>query len=112
MAQIFIFTVAILLILLGISELLHAICSAVIKPKQPSKKVLVTVLTDEDAIEQVFAVCEEYKWQGDRYADKIIAVSSDLSPETLDICVRDYGDMVKFTTFENLQRDIEYYGRS
>ncbi len=86
MFEAFVLTVLVVLALLGISELMHLLCLAVLKPKKPALKMLVTILSEEDAEQQLMQVTEELKWSGSNYADGIIAVTALLSDEKREYC--------------------------
>ncbi len=86
MVEAFLLTVAVILAIVGLSELVHHLCYFVLKPKTKARTVLVTYLTETDAEGQLLSVIEEMRWQGNRYAEAIIAVTGDLSDEKKHIC--------------------------
>ncbi len=86
MVEAFLLTVAVLLAVVGLSELVHFLCYIVLKPKTKPRTVLVTYLTEADAEQQLLSVVEEMRWQGNKYAEALVAVVGELSDEKKQIC--------------------------
>lgn len=76
MLEIFIVSLFIIFALVGVSEVLHIICMALLRPKQKAQNVMVTVLNGVEAPQQLAYVLEEQKWLGRSYADRVVAVTS------------------------------------
>lgn len=91
MVEIFLMLAVAFLAILGLSETMHYICIAVIKPKVKPRKVLVVYLTKRYAEEQLLSAIEEMRWHGTRYADAIIAVTADLGDEEKLLCRDRFG---------------------
>ena len=60
--------------MLGLAELMHLAKAYILAPKAHPKKTLVVYLYGEYAVEQLRLILEEYNWQGEKYAQQIIAV--------------------------------------
>lgn len=105
MFEAFLVTVMALLAVFGISELVHIVCYKVLQPKCHAKKILITVLTEDDAEQQLLALIEEFKWQGSRYADILVAFTAGLSAEKKNTCRERFtGNNIYFTdNFEFLK---------
>ena len=86
MVEAFLLTVAVLLAIVGLSELVHYLCYLVLKPKTKPRTVLVIYLTETDAEGQLLSVIEEMRWHGNRYAASVIALTGELSDEKKRIC--------------------------
>ncbi len=98
MFEVFLITVTALLAVFGISELVHIVCYKILQPKNAAKKILITVLTENDAEQQLLSLIEEYKWQGSRYADILVAFTGELSIEKRNICRERFtGNSIYFT---------------
>ena len=105
MFEAFLITVTLVLAIFGLSELFHMVCYKVLKPKKDAKKILILVLTEDDAEQQLLALIEELKWQGSRYANILVAFTGELSPEKTKICRERFtGNGIYFTnTFDFLK---------
>ncbi len=105
MFEAFLITVMAILAVFGISELFHIVCYKVLQPKNPAKKIVITVLTDAEAEQQLLSLIEEFKWQGSRYADILVAFTGQLSEEKKNACRERFtGNNIYFTdNFEFLK---------
>ena len=86
MFEAFLLTITALLAIVGLSELLHSACYRILKPRVKAQNFLLTVLTEEDAENQMLGVIEELRWHGTRYADTLVAVTINLSDEKKAVC--------------------------
>lgn len=98
MVEAFLLTVAVLLSIVGLSELVHYLCYLVLKPKTKPRTVLITYLTETEAEQQLLSVIEEMRWQGNRYAETLIAVVGELSDEKKLICKKRFSGKGIFFT--------------
>lgn len=111
MFEAFIFTILIIFCLLGISEVIHIICNFILKPANPPFKVLLTFLKGPEAEQQLISVKEELRWSGKQYADKILAVTSDLSAESIEYLKENYkSDNIFFIDSKIILNEIEKTG--
>ncbi|MBR4123524.1 MAG: hypothetical protein IKT93_03820 [Clostridia bacterium] len=60
--------------MLGLAELIHLVKAYILAPKVSPKKTVVVYLYGEYAVEQLKLILDEYNWQGEKYAQQIIAV--------------------------------------
>lgn len=103
MAEAFLLTAGTVLALLGLSEFVHIIISAVLRPKVPVKNYLITVLSAEAPEQQLMLNIQQMHWYGKKYAGTLIAVTDELSVETETLCrSRFKGDSVLFTKRDNI----------
>lgn len=72
----------------GLAEMLHLFKIHIISRKRPPQKCLLIGLKDDEAEFELLRVVEEYRWNGKKYAEKIIAVNYGL------------GDVAKQRCFE------------
>lgn len=83
--KIFLIAIMILLSIVGLSELLHRIWIAFLRPKN-IKNYLLLILQNEDAYEQSCAALSQIKWHGSEFADKIIALNTGLNDKQISLC--------------------------
>lgn len=108
MAEAFLLTVITVLALLGLSEFVHMIISAVIRPKVHSKNYLIAVLSQEEAEQQLMLCMQQLRWYGKKYAGTLIAVTDELSIETEMQCRERFnGDMIIFTKKYDIKEVVE-----
>lgn len=105
MVYIFVFSIGIILAVLGISEVLHILSHFVVKPRIKPYRRIVTVLDEDDAEMQVLSVLCEFHWSGRRYADKAVFLTDDLPKSLAQKLEKEYKS--DFAEFKN--GDI--YGR-
>ncbi len=79
------FSAVIILAIIGLSEILHRFWLYLMRPK-PLKNILITVLDDECAPEQVSAILEDIRWNGSNNAALLIGIDNGLSKKQLDAC--------------------------
>ena len=98
MVEAFLLTITVLLAIVGPSELVHSLCYFVLKPKTKPRTVLVAYLTEAEAEHQLLSLIEEMRWHGDKYAERLIAVTNELSDEKKNLCrSRFFGKGIFFT---------------
>lgn len=108
MAEAFLLTVGTVLALLGLSEFVHIIISAVLRPKAPVKNYLITVLSAEAPEQQLMFNIQQLHWYGKKYAGKLIAVTDGLSVESENLCCSRFkGDAVVFTKKDNIGKIVK-----
>ncbi len=71
--------------IIGLTEFLHSLTVSFLSADECNSAMVIPIC-EETAVLRLKSVDFEHKWHGDKYADKIIAVYSELSPETLEIC--------------------------
>ncbi len=86
MFEAFLLTITALLSIVGLSELVHWVCYMILRPKAKPQSILLTVLTEDEAENQVLAAIEELRWHGTHYADTLVAVTVNLSESKKIIC--------------------------
>ncbi len=74
--------------MLGIAELIHLAKVYIISPKVKPEKTVVVYLKGEQAVGQLQYILQEYAWQGERYAKKIIAVDCGIAEDLAEECER------------------------
>lgn len=74
------------LFLLGLCEFLHFLKLILIFPKRKMHSTMVVMLKEDTAIKQTVFVGEQFKWLGDKFADRVIVVAEDLSCEAVAEC--------------------------
>ena len=83
-------TILIILLLfpsmLGIAELLHQVKIYILLPKTKPEKAVVVYLKGEKAVEQLMYILQEYRWHGESYAKRIVAVDSGIPENLVDEC--------------------------
>lgn len=72
--------------MLGLAELLHYLKSYILSPKKRIPSYLLVNLVNTSPQLQLSLVIEKYRWQGHRYAEKIIAVYSNMDLDDLEEC--------------------------
>lgn len=72
----------------GICEIIHSVRLILIRPSRRSGAVCVIWLKKGSAVSQLRFVCEQLRWWGKDFAEHIIAVSSDISGEELETCMK------------------------
>lgn len=72
--------------MLGLAELMHLAKAYILSPKARPKKTVVVYLYGEYALEQLRLILEEYSWQGEKYAQQIIAVDCGIISEQYEEC--------------------------
>ncbi len=87
MIEFIIFLSFLILSLFGLTELIHYISLRVLKPSKTGRRVLVVFLDEDTACQQLGYMAEVFRWQGNFYADEIIACTKYLSEETKQKCV-------------------------
>ena len=75
-----------LLVILGICEVIHAICILLIVPKRPINNYCIVNLSEEKAYYQLRFAIEQLRWNGDNYAEKIIAITDSISQTQYNRC--------------------------
>ena len=96
--------------MLGIAELIHMLKSSIINKKGKIFSYIVVVLENETAVSQLLYQIEKYKWQGNRYAQNIVAINSYLDEENEKLCgeiAKKYG--VCLCTFEEISGNVKYF---
>lgn len=86
MFEIFIITAALVLSILGLSELVHMLCVFVLKPKKPAKQILCIVPDGTFAQQQIMLALHELRWYGKGYADELVVISSGLTESEKEDC--------------------------
>lgn len=81
------FFVFLVLFIFGLCEFLHFLHLKLIFPKRDMRSTLVIMLNEQNALKQIIFAGEQLRWLGDKYADRVIAVSEDLSEDTLNECI-------------------------
>lgn len=98
--------------MLGIAEIMHLIKLYLIERNNSLSPYIIIILKNETANEQILSVVENYRWQGEKYAENIIAVNSFLSEENQEI----YADLARkhnlfYCSFEELKEVLKYLSR-
>ena len=86
MMETVLFLVVFLLSVIGLSELIHGVWIALIKPKTKQKKILLCVLCGDLADLQLKSAYEEMIWHGRSYADELIGVELTVDEQVLKRC--------------------------
>lgn len=103
MFEIIMLVLAIFLSIIGLCELMHRLWMVLIRPKK-TENMLLIILNDELAVEQITAALEELRWQGSNFATTLVGIDMGLSTEISDTCKKiskDNQDFI-FTTTEEL----------
>ncbi len=77
--------------ILGLTEFIHNLLSALFSPDGSKNTAVVVCLKEETAEMQLKSVCFNGRWGGKSYADAVIAVYGDISDCTLTKC-REYAN--------------------
>ena len=83
MAEIVLNLVFAVLAILGLAEIIHFFKMWLLKPANNGKRIMVLV-PDDDFERQILSVYEQFKWQGEKFANKILVV--DCLPEHREEC--------------------------
>ena len=79
-------TLAVILCILGLAEVIHAIKLYIFSPKKKALTYQVIYLSSQDAENQLRYIGEKYRWQGRRFADNVIAVNNAVNIEDFKLC--------------------------
>ena len=80
------FVVILVFSVLGLCEFLHFLKCILIFPNRRMCSTLVVLLREETAISQVTFAGEQYKWLGNKLADRVLVVAENLNSDTLSEC--------------------------
>lgn len=72
--------------ILGLAEILHIVKLFLLGGKTKIKSVLVVVPNNENYFKQLMNISEQKRWQGDKYAEKIIVLNTLLEKEKFFEC--------------------------
>ncbi len=84
--KVLLFAIFLVFSVLGLCEFLHFLKCILIFPKRRMYSTLVVMLREEIAISQITFAGEQYKWLGNKLADRVIIVAENLSSDTLIEC--------------------------
>lgn len=71
---------------LGLCEFFHLLKCFMIFPKRKMHSTLVVMLNEATAVNQTAFAGEQYKWLGNKLADRVLIVAEGLSEATLTEC--------------------------
>lgn len=72
--------------ILGLCEFLHILKCFLIFPKRKMQATLVVMLNEATAARQISFAGEQYRWLGDKLADRVLIVAEDLNEATVKEC--------------------------
>lgn len=84
--KLLLFFVCLIFCVLGLCEFLHFLKCLLIFPKRKMHSTLVVMLNEDTAIKQTTLVGEQYRWLGDKLAERVIIVAQNLSEEVFSEC--------------------------
>ncbi len=87
--NVLLFCVFLLLSIFGLCEFLHFLKLLLIFPKRKMYSTLVVMLKEDVAVRQTVFAGEQLRWLGNKYADRVIIVSENLSEETVNECLKE-----------------------
>ncbi len=91
MLKAFLIIALVLLSLLGLSELVHIMCAAVLKAPTKCRKLLVLVPDNDNAEQQIAAALYEMEWHGKNYADGMAVLTGGISHENAEQLKKRFG---------------------
>ncbi len=86
MIEIILISIALIFLVLGICDIIHAIRLFFIVPKRRYYNYSLLYLKKGKSLRQLKFAIEQRKWFGDTYAEFIIAVYDDLDQNELNLC--------------------------
>lgn len=108
MFEIIMLVFALFLSIIGLSELMHRLWMALIRPKG-AENFLITCLSGDTSVEQVSAALEELRWQGKNCATLLIGIDIGLNEEqkiTFEKLSNENHDFI-FTDFAHIEEIIK-----
>lgn len=60
--------------MLGLAEIIHSFKMWLLKPKDKGKRIMVLIPDANDFEKQILSVYEQLKWQGEKFANKILVL--------------------------------------
>ena len=84
------FITLVLLAVVGLSEVIHFLAVLLFKPKTRAKKCVLVYLDRDYAESQIISELFNLHWYGDKMADKLVFITSELSPEEVRKLKREY----------------------
>lgn len=71
---------------LGLAEIIYTVKMLILKPKIKGNKILVLVPRNEDFEEQILNLAEQVKWNGKKYAQRVVILETPLNDENKHKC--------------------------
>ena len=104
----FLFALIIILAVIGLSDILHRVWMIFFKPRH-EKNILLLLLNDENAVEQISTAIQQAHWYGREFAEKIIGVDMGLSAQQAQYCQSFCieNEIFIFCKHEELEKTIE-----
>ncbi len=87
MIEAILFLFVFFLSVIGLSEIIHGVWIAFIKPKSKPRKILLCVLCGDFADLQLKAAYEEMLWHGRSYADELVCIDGAVDELVLGRCL-------------------------
>ena len=86
MAEFVFFMVLVLPAVLGLSEILHIIKKWFLSSGKKAEKILILIPDNDNFENQILSLSSEYRWQGNKLAEKIFVINSKLDEEYREEC--------------------------
>ena len=84
--KLLLFFIILSLCVLGLCEFLHILKCFLIFPKRKMQATLVVMLNEATAVKQTAFAGEQYKWLGNKLADRVLIVAEGLNESVVKEC--------------------------